>query len=104
MSKEQSICLKVFAIILMIFHHCFGFPDRIPSYFVVNGATKNLALGCRLCVSLFLVISGYGWGKKILQNAISWKYVSKKIVYFYGLYWFTMFITLPLGFIGGGIG
>lgn len=101
MSKEQSKCLKAFAIVLMIFHHCFGFPERIPSYFPANDTITAFASGCRLCVPLFLIVSGYGWGKKILHNTVSWKYVVHKLARFYGLYWFTMIITLPYGFIGG---
>ncbi|SCP96229.1 acyltransferase family protein [Anaerobium acetethylicum] len=103
MDKYQSKLLKVFAIMLMVFHHCFAFPDRISNTFVVSTSIQKLAEGCRLCVPIFIIISGYGFGRKILNDKISWKYSLVKTVQFYSFYWFIMIITLPYGFIGGGV-
>lgn len=86
----------------MIFHHCFAFPERIPDTLFISTVIEKLATGCRLCVPIFIIISGYGFGKKIIKKCISLKHSIKKVFEFYSLYWFTMLVTLPYGFIGGG--
>lgn len=101
MSKTQTNLLKTIAVLMMIFHHCFAFSERVPSTFIIASGIQKLATGCRLCVSIFIAISGYGFGKKIIGEEILFRNSVKKLFQFYCVYWFAMLVTLPYGFRGG---
>lgn len=63
--KKDSQALKGLAILMMLFHHCFYTKDRFAQYnvnffpFSMEGA-MDLAAFCKICVALFVFISGYG--------------------------------------------
>ena len=70
LSKNQSEQIKGLAIILMIVHHLFRFPSRIPNGCSVHFLSDSLAVEYQLavfgkvCVVLFLFVSGYGLGTR----------------------------------------
>lgn len=67
LTREQSLYIKGFAIILMFIHHLFYFADRIPKsaeilwLFNDNSFEVTLGLWGKYCVSIFLFISGFGY-------------------------------------------
>lgn len=63
--KNDSACLKGVAILILMVFHCFGDAGRFKGYefnFSPFGQDLfvDLALYCRICVSIFAFISGYG--------------------------------------------
>lgn len=64
-TKHDTACVKGIAILLMIIHHCFLGPDRYAGQ-VVDFAPfsehrfNSIALSFKICVALFVFISGYG--------------------------------------------
>lgn len=65
MDKNTSSALKGVAILMMIMHHHFGTPSLIKQYDISFEPfppylIENLRLICKICVSLFAFISGYG--------------------------------------------
>ena len=65
--KNMSIMIKGVAIILMLFHHFFGFPDWIieGNMFIglgdnYNCVERKIGLFGAICVELFVFITGYG--------------------------------------------
>lgn len=101
-SKHESSYLKGVAILLMLFHHLFAFPNRISDEVTIIPVTQIydielvVAIFGKICVTMFLFLSGYGFsavGKKKSQ------YYLNKIFSFYRSYWFILFIFAPIGWV-----
>lgn len=63
--------LQAVAVMLMVWHHLFGFPERIsvPSVLVLDrfySVETFLAYFGRICVAVFAFVSGYGMRKKMV--------------------------------------
>ena len=98
---ETSKYLKAVAIVMMIVHHFFAFPNRLMAndLFVSIGSIQGKPIEqiigemCKLCVCIFAFISGYGTyisfrKKEIVKERLS--YVIKKIVNIISKYWVVM--------------
>lgn len=93
--KNASRALKGIAILLMMLHHNFRSVELFGQYSVSffpfrEQQVVNLALSCKICVSLFAFISGYGLflsyqNSKI--NASSW--TAKRYIRTFSGYWFV---------------
>lgn len=66
-SREDTKVMKGIAILLMLMHHLWGFPDRIMGggvlgIFKFMGVSLPYYLGLygNICVSLFFFLGGYG--------------------------------------------
>lgn len=64
-SKTDSMCLKGLAIILLMCIHCFGNTTRFAGFEfnfwpLSQDLYVDLAYYCKICVSIFAFISGYG--------------------------------------------
>lgn len=64
-SKNDSMCLKGLAIVLLMCIHCFGSTSRFAGYEfnfwpLSQDLYVELAYYCKVCVSIFAFISGYG--------------------------------------------
>lgn len=64
--KEISNRIQGIAILMMIVHHLFAFPDRLMfDYISVWGGIETFVGSmCKICVSIFAFLSGYGWYKR----------------------------------------
>ncbi len=65
MTKEESNALKGIAIIMLLLHHSFAFPDRyegfqIVTFFLSEADLNKIADFCKITVSMFAFVSGYG--------------------------------------------
>ena len=63
--REASVALKGIAIVMMVLHHCFRVAKLYEGYevsFFPFGEQQivNVAFACKICVSVFAFISGYG--------------------------------------------
>lgn len=108
-SKQEAIMLQAVAVMLMVWHHLFGFPDRITEPFVlildaIYPVETYLAYFGRVCISIFAFSSGYGLRKKhlitangigILQNYQS---MFTRLLKFFSRYWAVFFVFVPIGF------
>lgn len=91
--KEASLKLKGAAIIMMITHHCFRTADRFIGYSVILTPLSeqqliNVAEACKICVSIFAFITGYGLYLNYQNNhnsAQSW--VAKRYIKTFSGYW-----------------
>lgn len=72
LTRNETNFIKAVAIIMMLMHHFWGFPAwRIggaalePAVYLPGGASLSwmAALQFKICVAMFAVITGYGWGK-----------------------------------------
>ncbi|HCV67458.1 MAG TPA: acyltransferase [Serratia sp.] len=101
-SINKSNYLKGIAIILMLIHHLFAYPSRISPditvYHMVNSVDIEMFVGLfgKICVSMFLFLSGYGFS---LKKEVSFKYIWGKLKNLYISYWIVLFIFVPIGII-----
>lgn len=101
-TKQQTSHLKGIAIILMLFHHLYAFPYRITSssdliYSIPNvPLEKYFGLMSKICVPLFLFVSGYGF---FVIGVRRYKYYLHKIIEFYRNFWIIFFIFVPIGLL-----
>lgn len=114
-SKDDIKMMQGIAVMLMVLHHLFGFPDRIavPYYAMFNFSFANfemmLASFGRICVAIFSFCSGYGLyqkNMKLVQRkrwtlAGGYKEIFQSIKKFYFRYWVVFVFFIPYGFYKG---
>lgn len=113
-SKQEATLLSGVAVALMVFHHLFGFPERISSSYVMLFDNQYIHMETilsyfgRICVSIFAFSSGYGLTKKALSNINSRSNVRnlysnalRQLKKFYIKYWIVFIIFIPIGFLIG---
>ncbi|MDW5502411.1 acyltransferase [Pseudomonas lundensis] len=101
-SINKSNYLKGIAIILMLVHHLFAYPSCISPditvYHMVDSVNIEMFVGLfgKICVSMFLFLSGYGFS---LKKEVTFKYIWGKLKNLYISYWLVLFIFVPIGIL-----
>lgn len=92
-TREQSKIIQGIAILMMVMHHLWGWPIRTPEI-QLNHLEEFLGQACKICVSMYIFITGYGLSKKMGGG----RYILGKILKTYTLYWkvFVIFVTIGL--------
>ena len=109
-SKSEAAMLQAVAVMLMVWHHLFGFPDRIaePHVLLLNffiPIETFVADFGRICIVVFAFVSGYGLRKKISNSGKhagilkSYQLVGAQLLKFFSRYWAVFFVFVPLGFL-----
>jgi surface polysaccharide O-acyltransferase-like enzyme len=102
---DDTNAVKGIAILLLLFHHLF-FQNKglyIDYYFSNIPIVQIIGSICKVCVALFVLLSGYGLTK-------SWNHKMPKLPSFYLKhctklflnYWFWWIVFVPIGFIWFG--
>lgn len=102
-SKEKTDYIKGIAIILMLFHHLFGFPDWLTDGVTYIGIplrvhTVEYAIGrfAHVCVALFAFVTGYGMFFSYRSGGIFKKSLRRGASFLVG-YWLVLFgIAIPV--------
>ena len=101
--KTESNYIKGIAIILMFYHHLFGFKSWIDPnliFFELNIGNSSLesviASFCKICVGLYIFTTGYSL---LNHDSKNWKHRLFKIFKFLSNYWFMFFIFLLFGLL-----
>lgn len=96
LSKQDTIAIKGIAILLMLWHHLFL---STVEYGVWANSFSSIA---KLCVALFLFVSGYGLTKQYaklekpyLKNTV--KFLALRYLKFFLPYWFCFAIIVAVG-------
>ncbi len=112
-SREDTKVMKGIAIILMLYHHLFRFPERIADtiqyipLLTRGDISTAYLLGDfgKLCVALFLFLSGYGtflsFRKHSEDDAASTRIVLAKVKNLYKEYWKVFVIFVPICLLVG---
>jgi hypothetical protein len=103
---RMSAAIKGVAILLMVAHHCFGFPEwyiQGIDYSTVQilGAPLSAWINdsTNICVALFAFLTGWAY---FFNKTPSLKYGIKKIIRFLKYYWFILFlIFIPAAAVFG---
>lgn len=106
----HSNLLKIIGIFMMLFHHLFtpGLYFETQSFFPLNQSiVYSLAEGFRLCINIFVFVSGYGIYKSYCKKEIKGfadnvKFVINRIVKLLYNYWwcFLLYLILYILFVG----
>lgn len=102
-TKDDTKLMKGFAILLMLAHHLWGFPDRLVSELPMTSMTARgmefagyIGGYGKICVSLFMFLGGLGTYIWYEQKNPDWFGKIRKL---YLSYWKVFFIFVPIGFL-----
>lgn len=103
LSINDSIAMKAIAILFMLIHHLWTFPDRIAGgplesilHFSNLPLSVHIGVFGKICVSIFFFLGGYGLYKKYFGKRYNLFERLKKL---YFAYWKVFLIFVPIGFI-----
>ena len=101
--KSDTQIIKGLAILLMLMHHLWFFPDRIAGgelkylfTFLGKASTNIMGSFGKICVSLFFFVGGYGIYKKSEEKDFN---ILKNIKKIYLNYWKIFLIFIPIGYL-----
>lgn len=105
-TRENTKAIKGIAIVLMLFHHIAGFPERFPAgfenyssmwqKFVDDGYLTQFALTAKICVSIFFFLGGYGLYKRYEADKLN---LPDMIISLYKQYWKVFVIFVPVAYL-----
>ena len=104
--KDQSVMLAGIAILLMIWHHLFNFPDWYANGVNINpvlGKTGLIAMRLSadfgdICVQIFAIMSGYALYVSPKSYG-SWKIRAVRLFNFISAYWMIYALFLLIGWL-----
>lgn len=100
-SKNDTMIAKGFAAILLLIHHLFYTTDYAFSSFLFSReGWVNLAKISKVCVAMFLILSGYGLAKSFEKHQLSsFSFVKRHLLKVYTGFWMIFALSLiPLCF------
>jgi hypothetical protein len=106
-TKSHTQVAKGVAIILMMLHHLFRFPDRIEGVSYVSvlpffQPTVEYLLGDfgKICVAMYLFLSGYGlYAASSKKGKFTFRDSVQRVVKFLINYWVVFLLFIPIGLI-----
>lgn len=98
--SEDSMKIKGIAIVLMMFHHCFGSADRFEAYNIsfFPFSTEQfirIASSFKICVSLFAFITAYGLTQSLKASSKDfnlYQWYGKRFIKLFSGYWFAVIL------------
>jgi peptidoglycan/LPS O-acetylase OafA/YrhL len=91
-TQSTSNSAKGVALLLLLWHHLF---IEYPEY---QQFVYYSALMAKVCVAIFLLLSGYGLAKSNQLNPMGlWSFYKKRLSHLYLNYWFIALIFVPMG-------
>lgn len=96
---EDTQAVKGVAILLMIWHHLFGFPEYYSyDHLLPFNLAFYLGRFGKVCVSLYLFLSGYGLTCSAVRSPLPiWRATGLRLRKFYVSFWFYFVLLVPYG-------
>ena len=105
-TKTDTLALKGIAICMMLFHHLFAFPERIPVGLNIVDISVGgydlsyiIAAFCKMCVAVYIYLGGYGTFLSFHGAADRKKKLRQKVINLYLTYWEIVVIIVPISFV-----
>ena len=109
-TKENTKQIKGIAILLMMAHHLFAFPDRMPyeasiqTPFYISGMELTELIGGfgKICVSIYMFMGGYGLLKRYascVEQNVECNRLGSDIIKLYKAYWKVLLLFVPIAFL-----
>lgn len=102
--KREAQLLKGVAIFMMLFHHLLGFPKWIADenmYVCLSDVGSllvgELAMACKLCVGLYIFMTGYG----LCRSGVSFRSSLGRVCNLLLRYWFIFAVFIAIGVLVG---
>lgn len=100
LTKADTTAIKGIAILLMLWHHLF------LNTMAYGAFAHSLAVVFKVCVALFLFVSGYGLTKQYSKLGKPWfkntlKFLLRRYVNFFLSYWFCFVLVVLIGNLFG---
>lgn len=97
-SKENSLAVKGVAILMMLWHHCLGIENLTANPWPFEASQiLHIAVFCKICVSLFAFISGYGlwlsYSKEKKTGGTPAKWIAQRLIRTLSGYWFVVVLS-----------
>lgn len=99
--KHNSLVLKGMAVIMMLIHHLFySDVSRLRYDDIIihgHGVINEIGIFCKLCVAVFVFISGYGLATKYRDSFDLKQFYISRFKKLYLNYWFIWLVFVPIG-------
>jgi len=97
-TSNDSLTIKGAAIVMMLWHHALGLENlSVGTWPLKNSQILHIAVFCKICVSLFAFVSGYGlwisWLKAKKENIPSNKWIMRRLIRTLSGYWFVVILS-----------
>ena len=94
-SKDDTLCMKGIAILILFFHHNYLGPDRwlnspISFYPFSQSLIMYIAKFLKICVGMFVFLTGYGMLASVKTKSLDDKAMRKYTV--------NRYLTMMMGF------
>lgn len=100
-SKTNSLVLKGGGILLMLVHHLFYSDSSRLRYDDIiihgHGLVNEIGIFCKLCVAVFVFVSGYGLATKYREDIHIKQFYTSRFKKLYFNYWFIWLLFVPIG-------
>ena len=102
LSITDTNILKGIALLLLLLHHLFYTKTGLYDDIIINKdlyLINELGRFGKLCVTIFVFLSGYGLTKQTIKNPIQslGKFYKRRFSKLYLNYWFIWIIFVPIG-------
>ena len=107
LTKNDSVIIYGVAILLMIYHHLFAFPERLNYNYVnvleIGNINIDYYIGVfgKLCVALYAFISGYGLTISKLNRGVRQSLF--QLINLYKKFWLVFIVFIPIGFCNSSL-
>ncbi len=101
-SKQDTSVIKGLAVMMLLYHHLGMGILPAPIDWRANSLYTIIATLCKVCVALFVLLSGYGLNEshKCKAESISdARFVKNHLVKLMKQFWFIYIIFVPMGFV-----
>jgi peptidoglycan/LPS O-acetylase OafA/YrhL len=99
-SKQNTLIIKGGGILLMLIHHLFYSKETLPLYDDITihgiGILNQLGIYCKLCVAIFVFVSGYGLAVSTSSDVKPMAFYKKRFMKLYMNYWFVWLLFVPV--------
>ncbi len=100
LSLSESVQIKGIALLLLLTHHLFMFRNGLYSDIEISnhGLVNEIGQIAKVCVAIFVSLSGYGLGLKYKSSKVDiLPFYKRRFTKLYKGYWLIWILFVPLG-------
>lgn len=99
-SKRDTAIIKGIAVLMLVCHHFFNGTLPAPIDWANNGLWVVFATLSKICVAIFVILSGYGLSESYKKHTgTDIAFVGKHLLKLMKQFWFIFILFVPFGFV-----